>query len=109
MHFTPVEVSERPSIDLILALGLFGNLTGFPGSFAADTSRRNTRVLRECHKILRGGGFLVISNSFVRQPQDEFLPATTAAGFLVDQLHQSPGIYGSEHSDDERYLVILRK
>ena len=97
------------SIDLIIALGLFGDLAGSPGSIATGISRRATHILRECHKILRVGGVLVISNSSLRQPKDEFIPVATAVGFLFDHLHQSPAIYGPECSVDERYLVILRK
>jgi SAM-dependent methyltransferase len=97
------------STDLIIALGLFGDLAGSPRPIVTDTSHGNTRILRECHKILRAGGVLVISNSSLRQPKDEFIPVATAVGFLVDHLHQSPAIYGPECSVDERYLVILRK
>ena len=67
------------STDAILALGLFGALTGSPGSIAADTSGRNARVLRECRKILKRDGVLIISNSSIRQPKEEFLIVAKAA------------------------------
>ena len=103
---TTVLGSDRA--DLILALGLFGDL-------ASTTSQEGTGkgawpvVLRECLHLLKPLGVLIVSNSCDRQPVEEFKAAAQQAGFTVTYHHVSPAAWGSEKPGDQRYLIVCQR
>jgi hypothetical protein len=94
--------------NLIFALGLFGDLR-------RETTPDGTgkaawpAVLRECFKLLKPRGGLIVSNSCDRQPFEEFRAAVEHAGFSIVHYHASAAAWGSEKSDDWRYLLICEK
>jgi len=101
-------VLGRERADLIIALGLFGNLH-------STTTQEGTgkiawlAVLRECVCLLKPLGVLIVSNSCDRQPLQEFKAAAQQAGFMVTYHHVSPAAWGSEKAGDQRYLVVLQR
>ena len=75
-------VLGKKRVDLVLAFGLFGDLSGSTTS----EGKRNIAwpaVLRECFQLLKPSGKLIVCNSCTRQPFDEFQSAVEAEGFIV--------------------------
>jgi hypothetical protein len=94
-----------PSTDLILALGLFGDLR------EETRVRTFVAVLCETLRVLRVGGLAIVGNSCVRQPAEQFIVISQEAGFQFVECTQpsrTVHLYGGEHPET-RYLVVLRK
>ena len=105
---TATSVLGANAVDLIVALGLFGDL-------AAETTDEGTgeaawpAVLRECFELLRPAGRMVISNSVDRQPLDRFRNAVESTGLVVTYQRESEAAVGSEKIGDRRYLLVCEK
>ncbi len=101
-------VLGRERADLILALGLFGDLH-------STTTQEGTgkiawpAVLRECLCLLKPLGVLIVSNSYDRQPFEEFKGAAQQAGFMVTYHHVSTAAWGREKPSDQRYLIVFQR
>jgi hypothetical protein len=97
--------------DLVLALGLFGDLSSTTTSEGTGKAAWPA-VLRECLRLLKPLGDLIVSNSCDRQPREEFRAAVEEAGFVVTHQHDSPAIPGTEEkrgSGERRYLFVCQK
>src|SRR5262245_7518518 len=76
---TATSVLGKKRADLILALGLFGDL--YSGTTTEGTGKAAwPAVLRECLNLLKPGRHLIVSNSCDCQPFDEFKAAVEQAG-----------------------------
>lgn len=102
-----------PAADLILALGLFGDLV-FEGrrSLALEDpgfAAAALGVLTSSARMLRPGGHLLVSNSEVRQPRASFMRLVERAALHVvtesPEARESPGSRAS--SAEGRYLLVL--
>lgn len=106
------ETLGAKSIDLILALGLFGALDYWPTSGASPRPTEDflhTRVLEQCYTVLRPQGILLISNSSERQPQPLFKLRAEAVGFVTEHTVESRAIRGAHSPNELRYLLALRR
>jgi hypothetical protein len=94
------------SIDLILALGLFGGL-----SYKEDCGSAFGRVLGESLRVLLRGGFLLIGNAGMRLPVEQFAPMATDAGFETVECTAPTRTVRPQGSpgNERRYLLVLRK
>lgn len=100
------------TIDLVLALGLFGELRfgsdQKTSSFDDPGVRAATdRVLGECFRVLKPGGTMLISNSCVRQPEDVFTGLALQVGFRRLDSLIAFAAEGYENREHERYLLVL--
>ena len=101
---TATEVLGPEQADLVLAFGLFGDLS------ASTTPQGGGKiawaaVLTQCFRLLRPQGHLIVSNSCDRQPFDEFTDAVKDAGFAVRHHHESAS-YWSQSEQERRYLIV---
>jgi len=105
---TATTVLGKGRADLILALGLFGALD-------STTTPEGTGkaawppVLRECLRLLKPLGKLIVSNSCDRQPFEEFRQAAAETGFTIPYHHTSPAASGWVKPGEQRYLIICEK
>ena len=102
---TATGVLGKERADLVLAFGLFGALE------TATTPEGGGRVawpavLAECFQLLKRSGTLIVSNSCVRQPVDEFRASVETAGFVVPYWHESPSCFTAT---ELRYLMVCEK
>jgi hypothetical protein len=100
------EITDE-SFDIALALGLFGGLL----VETAKRSREFQRILRECLRVLKGDGLLVVGNSCERQPAKEFIDDAQKIGFRSIECtrpRRTIGIGNQKHAD-MRYLLVLQK
>jgi len=101
-------VLGKERADLILALGLFGDLHSTTTQEGTGKSAWPA-VLRECLCLLKPLGALIVSNSCDRQPFEEFKAAAQQAGFMVTYHHVSPALLGSVKPGEQRYLIVLQR
>jgi hypothetical protein len=104
------QVGEQRA-DIILALGLFGDLSRRTSSEGTGEAAWPA-VLKECLRLLKPGGNLIVSNSCERQPLDHFQPAVDAAGFVVHLCIESNAIERAQEkrgAGERRYLLICSK
>jgi hypothetical protein len=102
---TATSVLGRERADLVLAFGLFGAL-GIGTTPEGGGKVAWPAVLAECFQMLKRSGRLIVSNSCVRQPVDEFRAAVEKAGFAVPYYHQSPSRIAAS---ELRYLMVCEK
>jgi hypothetical protein len=100
-------VIAEQSIDLVLALGLFGGL------LVENDSRIPAfqAVLSQTFRVLKGSGLAIIGNSCDRQPVEQFIALSQQAGFRVLECTEPRRTVtpdGGEHPD-LRYLLVLLK
>jgi SAM-dependent methyltransferase len=101
-------VLGKERVDLIVAFGLFGNL--HPDTTSEGTGKGAwPAVLRECLRLLKPEGKMIVSNSRDRQPFEEFKKAAEEAGFTLTDPLISEGIRGKMKLGDQRYLVVCQK
>jgi len=105
----------RPeTIDLILALELFGNLSQLgPRQSSSMNDPRTLRafrsVLKQCCLVLKQRGVLIIGNSSDRQPFQQFAALSREAGFSILHCHESQTVRGWINPEELRYLLVLSK
>ena len=105
----------RPeTIDLILALGLFGNLSQVGPRKSSSMNdlgmlRAFRSVLKQCCLVLKQRGVLIIGNSSDRQPFEQFVALSREAGFSILHWHESQTVRGGINPDELHYLLVLSK
>jgi hypothetical protein len=105
---TATQQLGRASADLVLAFGLFGDLS------ASTTPRGIGKaawpvVLSECFDLLKSTGTMIIGNSCERQPFEEFKPVVEMAGFGVSHYQESEPIHDSSVCGGRRYLAVCKR
>jgi SAM-dependent methyltransferase len=110
------DMSDRlgdESVDLILTLGLFGDIricgqqsTRITDSIVYEGIRR---VFRECFRGLKPGGLLIIGNSSKRQPMEQFIKLSQQAGFTLIEDNEAQSVGVASGVDEPRYLLALRR
>lgn len=105
---TATTILGEGRVDLIVALGLFGDLDSTTTDEATGKGAWPA-VLRECLRLLKPLGKLIVSNSCDRQPLGEFRAVSEEVGFMIAYHHISEAIWGREKSGEQRYLIVCQK
>ncbi|MEK6321281.1 MAG: class I SAM-dependent methyltransferase [Acidobacteriota bacterium] len=105
---TATTILGEGRVDLIVALGLFGDLDSTTTDEGTG-KRAWPAVLRECLRLLKPLGELIVSNSCDRQPFEDFTAIAKEAGFTIAHHHISEAIWGREKPGDQRYLIVCLK
>lgn len=100
------------SIDLVLALGLFGDLRYGPDQNTVSPNDPGVcsaygHVLAGCFRVLRVRGIMLVSNSVKRQPEQMFTALALQAGFLKRESDTALAADGPPSEDHSRYLLAL--